>query len=128
MITGAKKTFPIFFVVGGFCAVLDLALIYIFTDLLGVWYLLSGVLSFIVTATINFLLNKKLTFRNTAQNYRRQYTQFLVVAVFGLAINTGLLYICTSLFGIWYLASRVISSLVAMVWNYLLNSKLVFRT
>lgn len=128
MMQDAKKTFPLFFVVGGICAMLDLVLIYFFTDVLGIWYLLSGVLAFVITATINFLLNKRFTFKNTALDYRRQYTQFLVVAICGLAINTSVLYICTSLLGIWYLTSRVISSLVAMLWNYLLNAKFVFRT
>ena len=122
------KNFPIFFIIGCGCAVLDLALIYILTDIVGIWYLLSGVLSFVVTASVNFALNKRFTFRNTSTEYRKQYSQFIIVAIMGLMINTSVLYLCTSVLGIWYLVSRVVSSLVAMVWNYLMNSKVVFRT
>lgn len=122
------KNFPIFFAIGGACALLDLGLLYLLTDRLGIWYLFSGMLSFLVTATLNFALNKRFTFHNDSPEYRRQYSKFILVAIMGLAINTMILFLCTSVLGVWYMASRVVASLTAMVWNYLMNSKVVFRT
>jgi putative flippase GtrA len=121
-------SFPIFFVIGGSCGLLDLAILYTLTDVFKIWYLYAGVISFLIISIISFFLHKTISFNSASTNYRQQYIQFLFVITVGIVINNSVLYICTSLLGIWYLTSRIISSLVAMIWNYWFNSRIVFTS
>lgn len=121
-----NKTFLKFVVVGGFCGLLDLIFLYLLTDIVHLWYLYSGVLSFIVISVISFLLNKKLTFRDKNKNYKRQYIIYIGITFVGLVINNSFLYIFTEFLAIWYILSRVFSSLIALGWNYTVSKKIIF--
>lgn len=101
-------------------------LLYFFTSILGLWYLYSGIISFSIVSIISFVLHKTFTFRNTAPNYYQQYFKFFGIILAGIIMNNGLLFIFTNLLGLWYILSRVLSSLIVMLWNYFNNAKRVF--
>lgn len=119
--------FPIFFIVGGTCTVIDLFFLYYLTDVLGLWYIHSGIISFIVVSAISFILHKTISFNDGQKNLRTQYIKFLMVVSVGIVINNTILYLLTHFVGLWYIISRLGASFVAMVWNYTANSKLVFK-
>ena len=121
-----RITFLKFFIAGGFCGLLDLLLIYYFTDILGLWYLYSGILSFIIVSVVSFSLNKNITFKDKNENLQRQYLKYVLVILIGMTINNSFLYIFTDLLGVWYVVSRVFSSLIALIWNYTASKKFVF--
>jgi len=123
-----RITFLKFFIAGGFCGLLDLLLLYFFTDIFGLWYLHSGILSFIIVSVISFLLNKKITFRDKNENYKSQYLRYVFIILIGMIINNSFLYVFTDILGIWYVISRVFSSLIALIWNYTASKKFVFLT
>lgn len=121
-----RKTFLKFFVVGGFCGLLDLFFLFLLTDILGLWYLYSGIISFILVSVISFLLNKNLTFKDKNENYKKQYIIYASVTFGGLIINNSFLFVFTDFFAIWYIFSRVLSSLIALGWNYTISKKFIF--
>lgn len=118
-----KKTFFRFAFIGGFCALLDLALLYTLTDLFNIWYILSGIVSFLTVSVIGFYLNKKVVFRLHNSASFILYSKFLIIILIGMIINNLFLFIFTDFFGIWYIISRILSSLVALIWNYFGNKK-----
>ena len=122
-----KNTFLKFFLVGGFCGLLDLLFLYFLTDIVGLWYLYSGILSFIVVSVISFLLNKNLTFGDKNKNYKSQYLFYAFVTFIGLIINNSFLFVFTEFLGLWYIFSRVCSSLIALGWNYTVSKKIIFN-
>lgn len=115
-----------FFVIGGVSGLIDLMLIYFLTNSIGIWYLYSGIISFIIVSIISFILHKKITFKNHDPYYYKQYFKFFSVILIGIIINNGLLFIFTQFFGLWYIFSRILSSLIVMLWNYFNNIKRVF--
>ena len=121
-----KKTFIKFFITGGFCGLLDLVLLYFFTDTLGIWYIYSGIISFIFVSLISFLINKNLTFKDGSKNSVNQYSKYFLVILVGMAINNLFLFVFTDLFAIWYIISRIFSSLIALIWNYSASKKFIF--
>jgi|AntRauTorckE6833_2_1112554.scaffolds.fasta_scaffold22638_2 putative flippase GtrA len=122
-----KITFLKFLVVGGTCASLDLIILYSLTEFVGLWYIYSGTISFFVVSVVSFLLNKKFTFEDKNENKKNQYTKYVCVIFVGIVINNLFLYIFTEFLLIWYVISRVLSSLVALIWNYNMSKKIIFK-
>ena len=121
-----KIIFLKFFIVGGFCGFLDLLLLYFFTDILHIWYFYSGIIAFMIISIVSFLLNKNITFQDKNKNHVSQYAKYAVIILVGMAINNSFLYIFTDIVGIWYIISRVFSSLIALTWNYTMSKKIIF--
>lgn len=121
-----QQRFLRFFVIGGVSGIIDLTLLYVFTSILGLWYLYSGILSFAIVSIISFVLHKTITFRNTDRKYYRQYLKFFGIILIGMIMNNGLLFVFTQVVGLWYILSRILSSLIVMLWNYFNNAKRVF--
>lgn len=70
-----------FVIIGGLSALLDLGLLYLFTDVFGFYYLLSACMSFNIVLFIAFFVHKKYTFVCTRKDIMKQYISFFIVNV-----------------------------------------------
>lgn len=119
--SGEFHRFLKFCAVGAVGAVLNLAVLYSLTEL-GVFYLLSGLLGIEAGLLSNFFLNRSWTFKDRQQRglgyvltalYRDHAVRFV-----GIVLNLAILWLLTSVFGLYYLTSQVVGIGVAMLWNY----------
>ncbi len=96
---------------GGTAAAVYLALVYVLTDLAGVWYLASTTIGFVVAFLVSFSLQKLWTFKDSRIHVAvRQLALFLSAALAGLFFNALCMYVLVEYAGIWYLLAQVISS------------------
>ncbi len=93
-----------------------------FTDLLGFHYLVSAIFATVGSTTWNFALTEIWVFRQRkSQNGRfRRYALFFVMNQIALLFRTPIMYLLTSVVGIHYLASNLISLGVLTVLRYFL--------
>ena len=85
----------------------------------------SSFLGAIVGAAINYLLNYKYTFRSSKPHHIAA-SKFMLIAAIGAGINTLLMYTFTHLAGIYYLLAQIITTLLVLIWNFLLNKMWTF--
>jgi putative flippase GtrA len=117
-----------FAVVGGFGTVVNIIVLYCATELLGMYYMYSAVLSFLVAGAHNFILNKLWTFREKiGDQVAVKYFKFMVVSVAALGVNLVFLYIFTEFLKIWYIISQVLAIGTAMLINFAGNKIWTFR-
>ena len=84
-----------FGIVGGFCFLIDFGITTGFTNLLGIHYLISKFLGFVVSAVVNYLLSIKFVFTQKKEmDKKKEFTVFLILSAFGLLINEIVMYIC----------------------------------
>jgi len=112
-------------VVGATAAVVDFALLYILTDVVGWYYLWSATASFIVAALVNYQLNRTWTFKSSGQK-RKQLPIFFIIATAGILINNGILYLGVEM-GLHYLWAKVFATGFVTIWNFFGNKYLTFR-
>lgn len=117
-----------YLLVGGFCAILDLLLLYVFVSYLHIWYLYAATLSFLTIILLGYFAQKYFTFRNYENNHKKQLAVFFAVAGIGLLLNTFFMFLFVSFFGIWYILSSVITKVVVLAWNFSANKKITFHT
>ena len=95
-------------------------------------------LRFLIVGSTNTVLdfaNKKYTFKSTSQNLKKQFLLFAIVTLFGLwVIQTIIIAIITPIFinfglnkSLALLISKLAATVVSLVWNYVLYSRIVFK-
>lgn len=86
-----------------------------------------------VAFTFSFIANKNYTFKTSGVNLRREVTSFLVVSlVAAWIIQPIVIYICLRILeplddSASLLIAKVIAVGAAIVWNYILYSRIVFK-
>jgi putative flippase GtrA len=122
--------FPRFCLVGGTGFVIDAALLVLLHHLLGAGLLLARTCSFGVALTATWLLNRKITFHQSASPQRLQeWGRYALINGLGGALNLGIFFALTQAdAGVLSgpLAALVVASACALVFNYVGSRTLVF--
>ena len=122
-----------FGVVGFVCFLIDFGITTGFTNILGVHYLISKFLGFVVSAIVNYILSIKFVFTQKKEmDKKKEFTVFLILSAFGLLINEIVMYICIdgayahSAFlqekisdGLMVSISSIIATGIVMVYNFI---------
>jgi putative flippase GtrA len=113
--------------VGGFAFIVDFSALYFFTAFLGLHYLQSAALAFLLGLTTNYLFSVIWVFsQRTMQSKTLEFLVFALLGVFGLGLNHLLMYLFTGLVGFHYLFSKGISTGIVFVWNFVTRKLLLF--
>jgi len=108
-----------YFFVGGIAAVVNIGSLSLFVELFGINYLLSNVLAFILGTLVNYVLSKKIVFmQDTSINKVIEIMMYVIIGVLGLGFDTLMLWVFTSKFKIYYLLSKIISTMLTFIWNF----------
>lgn len=84
-----------FGIVGFFCFFIDFGITTGFTNILGVHYLISKFLGFVVSAIVNYGLSIKFVFTQKKEmDKKKELTVYLILSVFGLLINEIVMFVC----------------------------------
>lgn len=105
--------------VGGFCTIVDIGLLFLFTEYLNIHYILSGTLSFVTGVTINYFMCTGWIFKESKiKNKGMEFLLYLFVSFIGLGINLCILWLLTSIIGTYFIISKLIAIAVTLTWNF----------
>lgn len=114
--------------VGGISFIVDFCLLAFFTEVFSVHYLVSAALAFIGGLTTNYLLSIGWVFRVRKNSSRKtEFLVFFVTGIIGLGLNQLFIWSFTEWLGIYYLVSKVLSTLLVLVWNFSSRKFILFR-
>ena len=123
-----KRQYVKFIIAGGTAAFTDLTLLYIFTDILGWWYLISAAIAFIIAFFVSFFLQKFWTFRdNNRERIYKQMGQYFLVGTVNLTINTLGMYILVDKLNIMYLFAQMIMMVLIAIGSFLIYRFVIFK-
>jgi len=107
---------------------INLIILYSFTEFLGIYYLFSAMVAFIISASNNFILNKIWTFKEKIKDkILSKYIKFFSISIIALLVNLFFLYIFTEFLGIYYMISQVLAIGIALIINFLGNKIWTFK-
>ncbi|MDR2830489.1 MAG: GtrA family protein [Methanobrevibacter sp.] len=117
-----------YILVGGVAFLVDLVFLYVFTEFLGIFYLLSATISFILGLIVNYILSLIWVFnKRKFKNRSHELAIFALVGVFGLGLNDVMIYCFTTYLGLYFLFSKIISQVVVLLWNFFARRYVLFR-
>ncbi|MBM3303849.1 MAG: GtrA family protein [Candidatus Aenigmarchaeota archaeon] len=114
-----------FAIVGASGVVVNLAILWLLTELAGLFYLLSAVASIEVSIVTNFLLNEHWTFsdRRSGGSMLTRGVKFNCVSVVAMAVNIAVLFALTQYAGLYYMISELAGIAAGFLLNFFLNLK-----
>lgn len=116
-----------FLISGGFAFFANIGVLYLATDVFGVWYLASSVLSFISAFFVSFSMQKFWTFKNReTDRMTSQLGMSLVMAVVNLGLNTGMMYLLVEDGHFHYLIAQVITAGIIAIETYFIYKHIIF--
>jgi len=122
-----KKQMKKYAKVGIAIALLELIVLFVFVDLLHLFYLLAVTIAFIISTILGFIFQKKFTFCNRKKCVFRQYTKYLIIYFFGLIINLILVGFIVSILNVWYLFAQIIANFILFYWYFFANKHFTFK-
>ena len=114
--------------VGGASFVTDYVLLHIITET-GIYYLVSGIISFIAGLCVNYALSKLLVFskKTSGAEKAKEFSVFAIIAVLGLGLTELLMWIFTDKLGWYYMISKAIAAIIVLFWNFFMKKILLYR-
>ena len=115
-----------FSIVGGIATIIDFVFLYIFKEFLNFNVILANTLSFIISVTYNYIASITWVFdTNKNKNKKVQFILFIIFSIVGLIINNIILYILTDKLNVYYLISKVVATLIVMIFNFITRKKFI---
>ncbi|OHA58422.1 MAG: hypothetical protein A2571_01425 [Candidatus Vogelbacteria bacterium RIFOXYD1_FULL_44_32] len=118
-----------FVLIGALGSLFVLGGTYVLTEFLHWWYLLAYVLATFVAWTAVFFLNAQVTFKDhNRDHYLQRYLSFFgLYTIIGL-VNFGLVFLLTSVVGLYYLLSIVLVVVPLSLFNFWVNQIYIFNS
>jgi len=121
------KRFMKFSVSGFFNMLFDIAILVILTEIVGLYYLISVIISFSTANISHFMINKNWGFKESEIHFNRGLLKFLSFGLLGIVLTTSSMWLLTSFLGIYYITSRVIVGIFVGTLSFILNSIFTFK-
>jgi putative flippase GtrA len=115
--------------VGGMAFLVDYGTLYVLTEFLGLHYLLSATIAFVIGLVTNYLLSIAWVFNSRKSGSRWvEFTVFALIGIIGLGLNALVMYLCTDFLGMHYLISKLVSTAIVFFWNFFARKTILFKT
>ncbi len=112
--------------VGAVCFLIDYLFMIVLTELLGLHYLLSSGISFVVSVTVNYLLSMRYVFHGKkGRSKMAEFTLFTILSIIGLFLTEFLMWLIVEKAGLWYGASKIAVTGIVMVYNFVTRKLLL---
>jgi len=125
---GTKFWFIIKYIIsGGTATAVNLSFLYIFTDVLHIWYVFSAALAYAVAFVVSFTLQKFWTFKNgTLTRIKSQFVLYVVLGTFNMVLNSSLIYLIVESTGVHYLVAQIGIGVLIALWS-LIFYRILFK-
>lgn len=117
-----------FLIFGLVAASVNLLALYIFTEIVGMWYIYSVVFAFLFAFITSFSFQKLGTFKDkSVVRVHVQLSWYLIVTLGNLIANIVALYLLVELFDMWYLYAQIVIEGVIATETFLFYKFLIFK-
>ena len=117
-------------IVGVMTTLLNLTVYFVLSSWLGVHYILSDVIAWIVCFFFSFVTNKLYVFRSVAWTFGvlwKEVSKFFTSSIFTGIVDVGLLYVMVDLMQVGGTVSKLTDNVVVIILNYILRKLWVFK-
>ncbi len=116
-----------FGVVGVSGVVVDFGITWLLKEKLKANKYLANSSGFICAVISNYLLNRIWTFESHDPAVAKQFGAFALVALVGLALNNGIIYLLTERLKTKFYPAKLIATGIVMLWNFWANYTFTFH-
>jgi putative flippase GtrA len=113
--------------VGASVAALQLVLVFMLTDMFGMWYLIASVLSYSIAIVVNFTLQKFFVHKHMEKDaIKSQFVKYVLLGFFCLALNTVGMYTLVTYLGVPYLYAQALIVGMLAIFTFVMHRFVIF--
>jgi putative flippase GtrA len=105
---------------------IDFGFTFLFKEKIKVQKYIANAIGFLAAASSNYFLNRIWTFHSEDPQILVEYSQFMVISILGLAINTFVLWLIVSKLRWNFYFSKLLAISVVTIWNFFANAIITF--
>ena len=113
-------------IIGSFSSGLDFLIYTLLVQLVGLQYLVANCISVVAGISTSFYLNRNYNFK-VKDHTKRRFSIFLTVGLCGLMMSNLILYLCIDNLGMDKLISKLLSIVLVVFFQFLVNKYLTFK-
>ena len=112
----------------GFSGVfVDFGITYLTKEKLNIPKYIANAIGFTAAATTNYFFNRVWTFQSKNPEVMVEFTEFFIISLIGLGLNTLLLWILVSKFKMNFYFAKIFAIGLVTIWNFLANLLITFN-
>ena len=110
-----------FGLVGGIAFLIDYGIMVFLTEVFKIPSLISAAISFTVSVIFNYIESVKWVFDvdKEKNSKTKELVVFILLSIVGLGINELIMWIMDKEFGIYYMISKIVATIVVMCYNFI---------
>ena len=113
-------------IIGSFSSGLDFLIYTLLVQIIGLQYLVANCISVVAGISTSFYLNRNYNFK-VKDHTKRRFSIFLTVGLCGLVMSNLILYLCIDNLGMDKLISKLLSIVMVVFFQFLVNKYLTFK-
>lgn len=108
---------------------INVAVLYFFTNVLGIFYVLSSLIAHETSIVANYILNDMWTFKGIGEkrSFMNKLIRYNLAKLSGVTLSIILLYLYTELFSTNYLISNVLAIGTGAIWGFFTSLRYVWK-
>lgn len=107
----------------------DILVLFLLTHYFHVYYLISAIFGFLSGLAVIYTISIKWIFnKHSLKNRKLEFSIFLVISLVGLILLEFFMWLFTDFFGVYYLFSKILATLLVFTWNFLARKFLLFSS
>lgn len=124
----ALTTFFRYNIVAGFATAVDFAILIMFTEVLGIWYVISASIGAVAGGITAFIFQRNWAFMKKDGKLSVQAVKYLLVWIVSILLNVAGVFILVDFLGYQYILSKVIVAVIIGIgFNFIMQKYFIFR-
>ncbi|MGL4774326.1 MAG: GtrA family protein [Clostridium sp.] len=117
-------------VFGVLTTLINIIVYYVCTKLLGIEYLISNVIAWILSVAFAYITNKLFVFESNKSDLNsilKEVSAFVGARLFSGVLDMGIMYACVDLLSMNDVVVKILANVIVIVLNYFLSKYWIFR-
>ncbi len=116
-----------YFISSAIALCVDFSLLYLLTEFVRIYYLLSAAISFILGVITIYMLSVMWVFKERKiEDRKKEFIIFTIIGIIGLGINSMGMWFFTEKIHFHYLESKILTTAFVFMWNFTARKFILF--
>ena len=117
----------LYVVFGAFTFFVNIAVYFLFEDVLGVNYLISNIIAWFFSVLFAYITNRIWVFESKSPDILKEMALFFGGRIFSGVVDTALMYLFIDVMMIGDTISKIVVQIIVIVLNYIFSKLTVFK-